>query len=198
MGQADFSGGKISGLFDAQLLPDPAYEFQGRFDHIDLGLLAQAVPFLNGRMDGNASSTLILSAHGVGRQDLISSMQGQGTVEGKNIALRGIDLSSIFPGNNLDSEPTAFSSVQGTYRILAGGIDLSNFNLDDSRGRLAAEGRIDFSHALNIRVRSAVIQASTAPPSVSSPIYELGGTIEIPKLVLPAAIPKGPARPGSR
>ncbi|HTC63454.1 MAG TPA: AsmA-like C-terminal region-containing protein [Candidatus Saccharimonadales bacterium] len=194
MGQADFFGGKISGLFDAQLLPDPSYEFQGRFDRVNLGELAQAVPFLYGRMEGNASSTLTLSAHGVGRQDLISSMQGQGTVEGKNIALRGIDLSSIFPGNNLDNESETFSSVQGTYRILAGGIDLSNFKLDASQGRLDAEGRVDFSHALNIRVHSAIVQASAAPPTVSSPIYELGGTIEIPKLVLPSTVPRGPAR----
>ncbi|HEX3376973.1 MAG TPA: AsmA-like C-terminal region-containing protein, partial [Candidatus Acidoferrales bacterium] len=198
MGQADFFGGKISGLFDAQLLPDPSYEFQGRFDRVNLNELAQTVPFLNGRMEGNASSTLTLSAHGVGRQGLISSLQGQGTVEGKNIALRGIDLSNIFPGNNLDNESETFSSVQGAYRILAGGIDLSSFKLDASRGRLEAEGRIDFSHVLNIRVHSAIVQASAAPPNVSSPIYELGGTIEIPKLVLPSAVPKGPARSSSR
>jgi hypothetical protein len=198
MAQGDFFGGKISGLFDAQLLTDPSYEFQGRFDRVDLGQLADAVPFLNGRMEGSASSALTLSAHGVGRQDLISSMQGQGIVEGKNVALRGIDLSSIFPANHLDNESETFSSVQGTYRILAGGIDLSSFMLEDSRGRLDAEGRIDFSHALNIRVHSAIVQPSAKPPSVSSPIYELGGTIEIPKLVLPSSVPKGPARSSPR
>jgi hypothetical protein len=198
MGQADFFGGKISGLFDAQLLPDPSYEFQGRFDRVDLGQLAEAVPFLKDRLDGTASSNLSLSAHGVGRQDLVSSMQGQGTLEGKNVALRGIDLSSIFSATNLENPSETFSTVQGTYRILAGGIDLSDLVLDDSRGRLQAEGRIDFSHALNIRVHSAVMQTSTAPAAVSAPIYALGGTIEIPKLVLPSAIPKGPARSSSR
>jgi hypothetical protein len=198
MGQADFFGGKISGLFDAQLLPDPSYEFQGRFDRINLEQLAEAVPFLKDRMDGTASSTLTLSAHGVGRQDLISSMQGQGMVEGKNVELRGIDLSTAFPANNLNRESESFSNIQGTYRILAGGIDLSNFMLDDSRGRFEAEGRIDFSHALSIRVHSAIVQASTAPPPVSSPIYDLGGTIEIPKLILPPSLPKASARPSSR
>jgi hypothetical protein len=198
MGQADFFDGKISGLFDAQLLPDPSYEFQGRFDRVNLGQLAEAVPFLKDRMDGTASSTLTLSAHGVGRQDLISSMQGQGMVEGKNVALRGIDLSTVFPANNLNRESETFSNIQGTYRILAGGIDLSNFMLDDSRGRLEADGRIDFSHALNIRVHSAIVQASTAPTSVSSPIYDLGGTIEIPKLILPSSFPKASGGPSPR
>ena len=59
-GQADFFGGKISGSFDAQLLPDPSYEFQGRFDRVDLDRLGTAVPFLSSRMAGNASATLSL------------------------------------------------------------------------------------------------------------------------------------------
>jgi hypothetical protein len=44
--QADFFAGKISGSFDAQLLPDPSYEFQGRFDRVDLARLGRALPFL--------------------------------------------------------------------------------------------------------------------------------------------------------
>ena len=198
MGQADFFGGKISGLFNAQLLPDPSYEFQGRFDRVDLGQLAEVVPFLKDRLDGTASSNLTLSAHGVGRQDLVSSMQGQGTLEGKNIALRGIDLSSMFSAANPENPSETFSAVQGTYRILAGGIDLSNLVLDDLRGSLQAEGRIDFSHALDIRVHSTVAQASAVPNSELSPIYNVIGTIELPKLVLPSAVSKAAARPRLR
>ena len=90
----------------------------------------------------------------------------------------GLDLSSVFPGDNPDAAPDTFSSVQGTYRIQNKGIDLANFVLDNSRGRLEAEGRIDFSHALNIRVRPSIFQAATAPASASPPSFLLGGTIE--------------------
>jgi hypothetical protein len=196
--QAGFFGGKISGSLDSQLLPDPSYEFQGRFDRVDLAQLGRAVSFLNSRIGGNASSALTLSAHGIGRQDLIGSMQGQGTLNGRNFALHGLDLSSVFPGDNPDTSSDLFSSVQGTYRIRNSGIDLSNFVMDNSRGRLEAEGRIDFSHALNIRVHPSIFQAATAPASASPPSFLLSGTIEIPKLVLPSAVPKPPARPSSR
>ena len=67
-------------------------------------------------------------------------------------------------------------------------IDLANFVMDNSHGRLEAEGRIDFSHALNIRVRPSIFQAATSPASASPPSFLLTGTIEIPKLVLPSAI----------
>jgi hypothetical protein len=196
--QADFFGGKISGSFDAQLLPDPSYAFQGRFDRVDLAELGAAVPFLNSRIGGNVSAALTLFAHGIGRQDLIGSMQGQGTLNARNTALTGLDLSGVFPEDSPDPAPDTFSSVQGTYRIQNKGIDLSNFVLDNSRGRLEAEGRIDFSHALNIRVHPSIFQAATAPASASPPSFLLGGTIETPKLVLPPAAPKPPARSSSR
>jgi hypothetical protein len=83
-----------------------------------------------------------------------------------------------------------FPSVQGKYRIQTGGIDLANFVMDNSRGRLEAEGRIDFSHALNIRVRPSIYQAATAPASASPPSFLLSGTIEAPKLVLPSTVSK--------
>ncbi len=197
-GQADFFGGKISGSFDAQLLPNPSYEFEGRFDRVDFAQLGRAVPFLNSRIGGNASATLSLSAHGIGRQDLVGSMQGQGTLNGRNVELRGLDLSSVFPGDNPNAAPDVFASLQGKYRIQAGGIDLADFVMDNSRGRLEAEGRIDFSHALNIRVHPSIFQAATAPASASPPSFLLGGTIESPKLVLPSAAPKSALRPGSR
>ena len=197
-GQADFFGGKISGSLEAQLQPDPSYEFQGRFDRVDIVQLAGAVPFLDGRVTGNASATLTLSAHGVGRQDLVSSMTGEGTLNAKNTSLRGIDLSSVFPGDSPDPAPDLFASVQGSYRIQNKGVDIKNLLLDNSRGRLEAEGRIDFSHALNILVHPSIFQAATVPSSTSPPNFLLGGTIETPRLVHATASPKPAARAGSR
>jgi hypothetical protein len=196
--RADFFGGKISGSFDAQLLPDPSYEFQGRFDRVDLAQLGRAVTFLNRRMGGSASATLSLSAHGIGRQNLVGSMQGQGTLNGRNAVLSGLNLSSVFPGDNPETATDTFSFVQGKYRVQNKGIDLADFVLDNSRGRLEAEGRIDFSHALNIRVHPSIFQATTVLASASPPSFLLGGTIESPKLVLPTADPKPAARPASR
>ena len=196
--QADFFGGKISGSLEARLLPDPIYEFQGRFDHVDLSQIGRVLPFLNDRVGGNASAALTLSAHGIGRANLIGSMQGQGTLEGRNVQLRGFDLSSVFPGGPAESSTDLFSAVQGAYGIQGREIDLANFVMDNSRGRLEADGRVDFAHALNIRLRPAVFQAATAHDVASPPGVILSGTIEVPKLIVPSAVPKPGARRGSK
>jgi hypothetical protein len=196
--QADFFGGKISGSLDAQLAHNPSYKFQGRFDRVDLALLGRGVPSLTGRIGGIASATLTLSAHGVGRQDLIDSMEGQGTLNGRNAVLRGFDLSSAIPGNPSDGTPDLFALVQGAFRIQDKSIELSNFILDHSHSRLAAEGRIDFSHALNIRVRPSIFQAAVSMAPASPPSFLLGGTLESPKPILSSAVPKPPARGNPR
>jgi hypothetical protein len=194
--QADFFGGKISGAFDAQLVSDPSYVFQARFDRVDLARLARTVPYFSTPVGGGISATLTLSAHGVGRQDLIDSIQGEGTLNGRNVSVSGVDLSSLFSAESPETATELFSSVQGSYRIQARAINLTSFVLDHSRGRLEADGRIDFSHALNIHVRPSIFQAATDPLSASPPGFLLGGTIEAPKLVIPPAAPKQAARAG--
>jgi hypothetical protein len=196
--QGDFFGGTISGSLDARLLPDPSYEFHTSFDRVDLAQLGRAVPFLKDRIGGNASAALTLSAHGIGRENLVGSMQGQGTVNGRNVALPGIDFSSVFPGENLDAAPDPVASVQGTFRIQSNGLDLDSLIIDNSRGRLQAEGRIDFSHTLNLRFQPSIFQAATDPASASPPSFLLNGTIENPNLILPSTLMKQAARPGSR
>jgi hypothetical protein len=197
-GHGDFFGGKISGSLDARLLPNPLYEFQGRFDRVDLALLGQGVASLNGRIAGIASATLTLSAQGIGRQELIDSMEGQGTLNGKDVLLRGIDLPTVISGSEPGDAPDLFASLQGAYRIQEKSVDLTNFVLDNARGRLEADGRVDFSHALNIRIRPSLFQAAVAPASASPQSFLLGGTIEAPSVILASAAPKPPARPGPR
>jgi len=184
--QADFFGGKISGTFDARLLPDPDYEFQGTFDRVDLTQLSGAVPFMDNRIGGSISASLTLSAHGIGRQDLVGSMQGQGTLNGRNITLHGIDLSAVFPGIDSEIVSDPFSSAQGAYRIQNDRIDLTNLALVNSSGRLEADGRIDFNHALNIQGRIAFDKGSAYRAPAMSPAFVLGGTIEAPKIVFPS------------
>jgi hypothetical protein len=193
--QADFFGGKISASLEAQLLSDPSYQFQGRFDRVDLTQLGRAVAFLDGRIGGNASATLSLSAHGIGRQSLSESMKGNGTINARNVELRGFEFPATFAEQGPGTATISFSSAQGTFRIQDRAITLADFALNHLRGRELADGQIDFSHSLNLRLRP---RAATAPASASPPDYFLNGTIENPKLVLPSAVPKLPARSATR
>ena len=180
--QADFFGGKVAGTLDARLLADPSYEFQGRFDRVNLAQLGLSVRSLNNRIAGTASATLSISTHGIGRENLIGSMEGNGTLNVRNAELPGVDFTEVFPGNDQDTFLSPFVSVEGAFRIQAKGIDLANFVLDHSQGQLQADGRIDFTHTLNLRIRPSILQAATSPAAATPPVFLLTGTIENPEV----------------
>jgi hypothetical protein len=197
-GQADFFGGKVAGTFDARLFADPTYEFQGRFDRVNLSQMGYSVLFLNNRIAGLASGTLSIATHGIGRENLIRSMEGSGTLNARNAELPGIDLSELFPGEDQDPPLHPFASIQGAFQIQDKRIDLANFVLDHPRGRLQAQGRIDFSHTLTLGIHSSPLQAATPHAGASPPDFLLTGTIENPKLSLPASAPKPSSKTGVR
>jgi len=196
--QGNFFQGTVSGSFDAQLQADPSYGFQGSFERVNLAQLARAVPFLNNRISGISSGSLTLSAHGIGRQSLIGSLEGKGTINARNVELRDLDLSGVFANTEQVSTPAAFSSIQGSYRITGGNIELGDSVLDYSRGKLRAAGRIDFSHALNLQVHPAMLQAATDSPAAPQSTFLLNGTIENPKLIVPPSVPVSAAKASAR
>jgi hypothetical protein len=191
--QADFFGGKAAGALDARLLADPSYEFQGRFDRVDLARLGRAVPSLNNRLAGTASAALMLSAHGVGRQNLVRSIEGDGRLDARNVQLDGLDFASLISGADLNSSPGKFASARGNFHIGGGGIEVADFVLDNLQGRFQAQGRIDFSHALTLRIHPSIFHATTTLAS-APPSFVLGGTIESPSVALPASPAKTTAR----
>jgi uncharacterized protein involved in outer membrane biogenesis len=196
--QADFFGGKAAGSLDARLLAVPSYQFQGRFDRVDLARLGRAMPSLSNRVSGTASATLALAAHGVGRENLVRSLDGDGKLDARNAELRGLDFASLIPGGAQASSAGRFASAQGNFHIGSGGIEVTDFVLENSQGRFQAEGRIDFSHALNLRIHPSIFHATTTPASAPPPSFQLSGTVEAPSVVLPTPPVKAPARPGVR
>jgi AsmA-like C-terminal region/AsmA family len=196
--QGSFFQGKVYGSFDARLLPDPSYEFQGSFDRVNLAQLARAVPFLNDRIGGIASGSLTLSTHGIGRQNLVGSLEGKGTLNARSVELRDVDLSSIFPAGDPPPGPPTFSSVQVTYSISGRNINLSESVLDDSQGKVRAVGRIDFSHALNLQLHSPALHAAGDPGAAVQSTFLLSGTIENPKLIPPTSVSVSTAKSSAR
>ena len=197
--QADFFGGKVAGSFDARLFEDPSYRFQGHFERIDLAALGSSVPFLNNRLAGTASATLMLSAHGIGRESLTSSLEGEGVLNAQNAHFGGLDLTEVVSGDDSDSSATRFVSAQGKFRIGGAAINLTDCLLDDAHGRYQAEGQVTFSHTLDIRISPAISSGKVPVAGAASPpIAFLRGTLEIPNLVRPDIVPQAAVKSSAR
>jgi hypothetical protein len=195
---AGFFGGKAAGTFDARLLAEPSYHFQGRFDRVNLALLGDTMPSLTERIAGTASGVLTLSAHGVGRENLVRSIEGGGQVDARNVELSDLDFARLIAGDNRDSPPGRFASAQGNFHVAGEGIEVSDFVFDNPQGRFQAEGRVDFSHALSLRIYPSIFHATTTLASAPPPSFLVGGTLESPSVVPPNSPVRAAAKSAAR
>jgi AsmA-like protein len=192
--QADFFGGKAAGTFNAALTADPSYQFQGRFDRVDLARLGHATASLNNRISGIASATLTISSHGVGRESLVRSIQGDGKLDAREAELRGLNFANIISTSTPDRAMETFASAQGTFHVANGAITTSDLLLENSQGRFQAEGRIDFSRLLDMQIHPSIARTATKPDSARPQIFLLRGTIEAPIASATGLPPQAPVR----
>jgi hypothetical protein len=197
---ADFFGGKAAGKFDAELVAHPAYHFQGRADRVDLSRLGHAVAVLEDRFSGTASSSLVISAHGIGRDNLVRSLEAEGKLEAQNIEFRDLDFADMIPAANLFSAASLrrFGLARGSFRVGGEAIEVPRLELQSPRWGFLAQGRVDFSHALNFKIYPALRPAAPTLASTSPESFSIRGTIEAPRLLpeTSAAVPavRGGAR----
>ncbi len=193
---AQFFGGTVTASFSADLVSDPVYRFDGVFGHINLGLLGSALPSLRDRFSGIASGTVSLTTHGIGHDALVHSIGGSGTIEAKNAELRGLDLSPVVGASAADPIPARFTSASGKFRFSSEGIQISEFMLEHPPARLQAEGNIDLSRALDIRIHSLNTSTKSSPEKKAPVIFSLGGSVEAPKWISNISAPNLPAKSG--
>jgi hypothetical protein len=195
--QADFFGGKVAGTLNATVTADPSYQFQGRFDRVDLARLGHATASLNNRISGTASATLTISSHGVGRENLVRAIEGDGQLDARKAELRGLNLSNVISGSTQETSSGSIASAQGTFHIANGAITTNNLLLENSQGRFQAEGHVDFSRALDMQIHPSIIHAPTKSGGVP-PGFLLRGTIEAPIVSAPGLPPQTTVRPATR
>jgi hypothetical protein len=90
---AQWAGGKIHAKVQADFFPRPTYNFTSEIEGVTLAQLPPAVSVAQ-RFGGMASGTVHLTTAGVGREELLQKLTGNGDVHLKNIEFRGWDVSA--------------------------------------------------------------------------------------------------------
>ncbi len=171
--QADFYGGRVNGELDASLVSEPSYSFHGRVDRVDLGLLSDSANVLAGRFAGFAAGELSLAAHGIGRQPLAASLEGEGVLRLRDVMVRGIDRSveqspdrvversqgKVLPspartGESDSAAEARYSSAAATFHVAAGRVRIDQLLLVGRDEQFEVDGSIDFARQLNLHARA--------------------------------------------
>jgi len=211
--KASFAGGSIEGQLIAALGAAPDYETRLRFDRVDFATLAQDVPSLQGKLDGAAAGELTLHATGIGRDALLDSLTGQGSLAAHGLQIRGFNLGVVRADDSpIDDEH--FAAAQAEFRIEGRNVRAAPVRLTKPGESLLAAGSVDFEGSLDFRIDvSASPQAASVrvagpaifadPEASPASAYRLTGSVSAPQLApyqpsaAPPALPS-PARGAGR
>ena len=186
--QAEFYGGRISGELGAIVSAEPSYSFRGAIDHVNLALLAEASPLLEGQFAGLVSGELKLAAKGIGRQALMGSLRGDGSLRARDAVVPIVNTASANFGEVGVPQAVGVSRfATGTvaFRIADGSIHLDPLRLADRDRGFEVTGVVDFSRNLNLRVRPLQLLHGVEAPSVrgaEADAWAVTGTLDAPEV----------------
>ena len=184
--QADLYGGRVSGEFRAQLGTELRYSFEGQVDRTDLSALAALTSSNNG-FGGIGSGEVQFAARGFGRQALLASLEGEGFLHVQDATLELLDLP-------WDATDASFREVAGnrfrnstvSFRVANGKVRVDPWLLTGRQRQLEIVGDVDFSHRLDMQVRSISRSerlGAASEPSSGNDVWVLGGTLDAPQIV---------------
>jgi hypothetical protein len=187
--QAEFYGGTVHATFRADLLPQPKYQVNAKLDRVDLHDLVAITANLQQRFAGIASGDLSLTSSGVGREALIGSLEGHGSIEVRDAQLNGFDFQHSTPVAAKPPEANSFRVISGNFALDSGKVRFTNLRLLGADDSWEATGTVDFSHKLDFRLRALPpvpaeknVSALHVPPGDSKGAFRFTGSLESPQV----------------
>lgn len=180
--QAEAYTGKLSGALEAKLGPQPEYRVDANFERINIAALSDAAPKLRNHFGGIATGEVHLTTHGIGRDDLVKSLEGRGAVTFHNAMFRGMDLAAAMAQGTFRPGSGQWLSAEGTFTVRAGKIEVPRLQLDDREKPLQAEGTIQFTHAWDFRIRPLGDSKGKNTLAKDARTVRITGSLEAPQI----------------
>ncbi len=180
--QADFYGGMVKGSLRAELSAQPLYRLQAKFERVSLASLAEDTTNLKDRFAGLAAGELELAAHGIGRENLLRSLEGRGTLQTRDAELRGLDLRASYAGERLVPGLTRFAAADAQFSLAAGKIAVGRLHLADSDDDFEVAGSVDYSRVLDLRLRRLGGRSDAGSRSRANKTLRISGPLDAPRV----------------
>jgi hypothetical protein len=185
---------------------DPSYWLHLSASNLDAAELGALSPPIQSRLAGQLSGEMRISMRGIGRENLLASLKGAGTLSAKGATVHGIYLSGeVHAEGETDADPAAdsgrgdsqFSLVNAEYSVSSRKINFEKIELLDSKEPYEGRGTADFGRGLQLelwpRPITATVERMVGDPTMKR--YRVTGTLEAPHVEI-EAVPQGTAQPG--
>jgi hypothetical protein len=189
---AKASGGSVAGELVANLDADPSYQLHVIAARLDASTLVAKSASLAGQLAGQVSGEGEFSMHGVGRETLLSSLEGSGNFSTTRATVRGLDLGAATSGVVTEPSTTGqFSLISGRFSVAESIIRFEKINLIDAKESYEGKGTIRFTLGILFQLRPVARRAGQKR-TVEGPadrMIRVTGLLEAPR-VSPEPVPR--------
>ncbi len=190
--EAQLCSGSISGGLLLNLEADPSYWLRASATNVDAAELGALSPVLRARLAGQLSGEVRVSMHGIGRENLLATLKGGGTLSAKSATIQGFDLSGGENARDSATTDSQFSLITAEYSVSSGKVNLERIDLLDSREPYEGHGTVDFGRGLELELwphpMAAGVERMAGGPTVRR--YRVTGFLEAPRVAI-EGIPQG-------
>jgi hypothetical protein len=165
--EAEFAGGRVKGSLEASFSLVPRYEARIALQRVDLAALAEASPALRSLVAGQASGQINLTARGIGRAELLGSLEGKGSVRLRSAEFRGLDLPASFSDGVRRSGRSRWTAGQADFSVARRAVQMNSLRFENGQSAVLVNGTVDFGRVADLRVE-LLPSRDGAPPGVRS------------------------------
>jgi hypothetical protein len=181
--EAQWAGGNVQGQIVAEFTPVPHYEVTAEVDRANLAQLPWP-PRWAERWGGTCSGTIQLTTSGVGREELLKQLAGEGEVRLSKIELRGWDVRASTESGIARSGTSRWTTGEGKFEIGEREVRFDAIQLDGPQTRTQLSGTLGFDMSGEVTFRpGAETQRGTRVTQASRGL-SLSGPLETPKVAV--------------
>jgi hypothetical protein len=147
--QAQWAGGTVRGEMLAVFSPLPKYEVNAELDRVNLAQLPWP-PHWAERWIGAASGKIHLNTQGVGKEELLKQLVGDGQVKLSKIEFRGWDVESSAEAERPTIGVSRWATGEGEFSLGEQRLRLDAIELNGAHVRTRLEGIISFGTEGNL------------------------------------------------
>jgi hypothetical protein len=181
--QAQWAGGTVRGGMQAKFAPLPAYDVTAEIQGVSLAELPWP-PRWAERWGGTASGKLHLTTGGVGREELLKQLAGDGEIKLGKIELHGWDVTSSAESGTLRAGVTRWTSGQGRFEVSGQALRFNDLQLEAPRQRTQVTGKIAFGMEGDLAFRPVIADKRGAKALLAARELNLSGPLDTPKVVV--------------
>jgi AsmA family len=191
---AQWAGGSLHATLNAAFSPRPKYELTAELDRVNLNQLPGTGRVAE-HLSGLASGTVHLTTEGVGRDELLAKLSGNGAVRLTNVEFHGWDVGATVADGAPHAGASRWAAGEASFSLQDQSVVLQSLRLDGGNQWTLIEGTVSFSRDAELSVQTAAVgtREHKAIISKAGRVLKISGPLDGPRVSLRAAVERQPA-----